>query len=226
MACSSPPPRLGQRAEQCQGIARLAIGVASRMVEVRNVPHAVEPDSKYTTYSHDETKEHPGSGFGSGNLIPSFPGAEPCSGAACRSWDSPVLSSTAAADTVVIMEPAKGLVVGDPILCVGCGRCELACTEFNLGKASPTLSRIKIGRHLNFGADAVSAWREGQGDWGDGLVVQELVQAVPPPGALRQCLPGGCHRPVAFDQRANGRSREVHGLPDLPGGLSLGDGFL
>ena len=41
---------------------------------------------------------------------------------------------------LIIMEQAQGLVVSDPMKCVGCGRCELACTEFNDGKAAPALS--------------------------------------------------------------------------------------
>src|SRR5208283_6014720 len=45
---------------------------------------------------------------------------------------------------LIIMDQAKGLVIADPTKCVGCRRCELACTEFNDGKASPTIARIKV----------------------------------------------------------------------------------
>ena len=86
-----------------------------------------------------------------------------------------------ATQPLIIMEQATGIVVADPIKCVGCGRCELACTEFNDGKAAPTLSRIKIDRNLNFGADDVFAWRRGRGNWGDGLVVQDLCKQCPHP---------------------------------------------
>lgn len=65
--------------------------------------------------------------------------------------------------------------------CVGCGRCELACTEFNDGKAAPALSRIKVGRNLNFGPEGILDWREGQGNWGDGLVLQDLCKQCPHP---------------------------------------------
>ena len=82
---------------------------------------------------------------------------------------------------LIIMEQAQGIVVSDPIKCVGCGRCELACTEFNDGKAAPALSRIKVDRNLNFGPEGVLAWREGQGNWGDGLVVQDLCKQCPHP---------------------------------------------
>ena len=52
---------------------------------------------------------------------------------------------------LIIMDKAQGLVVADPMKCVGCGRCELACTEFNDGKAAPKMSRIKIDRNLTSG---------------------------------------------------------------------------
>jgi Fe-S-cluster-containing dehydrogenase component len=82
---------------------------------------------------------------------------------------------------LIIMEKAQGLVVADPRKCVGCGRCELACTEFNDGKAAPALARIKVDRNLNFGPEGISAWREGRGNWGDGLVVQDLCMQCPHP---------------------------------------------
>lgn len=86
-----------------------------------------------------------------------------------------------AEEPLVIMDQAKGLVLADPTRCVGCGRCELACTEFNFGKASPALARIKISRNLNFGPDGNLHWREGHGNWGDGLVVQEFCKQCPHP---------------------------------------------
>jgi len=92
----------------------------------------------------------------------------------------PVLAQ-GATRPLIIMEPALGLVVAEPMKCVGCGRCELACTEFNDGKAAPAMSRIKVGRNLHFGPDGVSAWREGQGNWGNGLVVQDLCKQCPHP---------------------------------------------
>jgi Fe-S-cluster-containing dehydrogenase component len=82
---------------------------------------------------------------------------------------------------LIILEQAKGIVVADSMKCVGCGRCELACTEFNDGKAAPTISRIKVDRNLGFGHEAVLSWREGQGNWGNGLVVQDLCNQCPHP---------------------------------------------
>ncbi len=82
---------------------------------------------------------------------------------------------------LIIMEQAEGIVIADPITCVGCGRCELACTEFNDGKAAPALSRIKVDRNLNFGPKDVFSYRKGEGNWGDGMVVQDLCKQCPHP---------------------------------------------
>ena len=92
----------------------------------------------------------------------------------------PVLAR-GATKPLIIMEQAQGIVVSDPMKCVGCGRCELACTEFNDGKAAPALSRIKVDRNLNFGPEGLLAWREGQGNWGDGRVVLDLCKQCPHP---------------------------------------------
>lgn len=48
----------------------------------------------------------------------------------------------------IVLETAKGILICDPNLCVACHRCELACTEFNEGKADPRLARIKITRNV------------------------------------------------------------------------------
>ncbi len=92
----------------------------------------------------------------------------------------PVLAR-GATKPLIIMEQAQGLVVADPMKCVGCGRCELACTEFNDGKASPVLSRIKVSRNLDFGDRNVFAWRKGEGNWGNGLIVADLCKQCPHP---------------------------------------------
>lgn len=93
---------------------------------------------------------------------------------------SPSLVS-AADRPFIIMEKSEGLVIADPVVCVGCGRCEMACTEFNFGKASPSLSRIKVDRNLNFGRQGAMVWREGHGNQGDGLIVQDLCMQCPHP---------------------------------------------
>ena len=97
----------------------------------------------------------------------------------------------AGADTkpLIIVEQAKGIIVADPTKCVGCRRCELACTEFNDGKAHPTISRIKVNRNLTFGPKGVFAGERGQGSWGSGLVVQDLCKQCPHPVPCADACP-------------------------------------
>ena len=59
------------------------------------------------------------------------------------------------AQPYIILETPKGLIVGDPSLCVDCQRCEMACTEFNDGKNDPVLARIRIGRNIWYRATPV-----------------------------------------------------------------------
>lgn len=91
------------------------------------------------------------------------------------------LLAQGASKPLIIMEQAQGIVVADIVKCLGCGRCELACTEFNDGKAAPSLSRIKVDRKIRFGAGGITAWRDGHGNWGDGLIVQDLCLQCPHP---------------------------------------------
>ena len=90
---------------------------------------------------------------------------------------------------LIIMDQAEGIVIADPTKCVGCRRCELACTEFNDGKASPTMARIKVNRNLNFGAKGISGGQRGQGNWGNGLVVQDLCKQCPHPVPCANACP-------------------------------------
>ena len=120
---------------------------------------------------------------------------------------------------LIIMEQAQGMIVADPVLCVGCGRCELACTEFNDGKAAPSLARIKVDRNLNFGPLAPAIWRVGHGNMGDGLIIQDLCRQCPHPvpcANMSRKAPSS-YRP---EPRPGGGSGEMYGLRDVPPGLS------
>lgn len=88
---------------------------------------------------------------------------------------SPLLAG-AANKPLIIMEQSKGIVIADPTKCVGCRRCELACTEFNDGKAAPSMARVKVARNLNFGPKGAHTGQNGQGNWGNGLIVQDLCK--------------------------------------------------
>ena len=97
----------------------------------------------------------------------------------------------AAEAPVYYTEQAKGIVIGDPTKCVGCRRCELACTEFNDGKSAPSVARVKVARNLNFGPKGVFAGRRGQGNWGNGLVMQDLCKQCPHPVPCVLACPQG-----------------------------------
>ncbi len=137
----------------------------------------------------------------------------------------PVLAQGATAP-LIIMEQAEGLVVADTAKCVGCGRCELACTEFNDGKAAPSLSRIKVDRNLNFGPAGLLAWREGQGNWGNGLVVQDLCKQCPHPVPCANICPEDAIVVAPVGKARMVDLGKVHGLRGLPEGMPLGDDLL
>lgn len=110
--------------------------------------------------------------------------------ACMASWNYFGLGSATSAP-LIITEQAGGLVVADPTRCVGCRRCELACTEYNDGKSSPETSRIKVRRNLNFGPSGRYAGRPGDGNWGTGLIVQDFCKQCAHPVPCADACPNG-----------------------------------
>jgi len=92
----------------------------------------------------------------------------------------------------ILAANAKILVATFPSRCVGCRRCELACTEFNEGKANPVLARIQVGRNLLFGPQGVQlgTWR-GQGKFGNHRVIQDTCKQCPHPIPCQLACPQG-----------------------------------
>jgi Fe-S-cluster-containing dehydrogenase component len=90
---------------------------------------------------------------------------------------------------LIIMDQAAGLVIADSTKCVGCRRCELACTEFNDGKSSPTMARIKVSRNINFGPKGLRTGQSGRGNWGNGLIVQDICSQCPHPVPCANACP-------------------------------------
>lgn len=83
--------------------------------------------------------------------------------------------------TAIIVDNARGLLLADPSRCVGCMRCELACTEFNDGRAQPSLARIQVSRNINFGPEGPSAGARMQGAWGTGQFIPDTCRQCPHP---------------------------------------------
>jgi Fe-S-cluster-containing dehydrogenase component len=82
----------------------------------------------------------------------------------------------------VFAENALGMVIGDPSRCVGCRRCELACSEFNYGKAQPSISGIKVARNYNFGPRGIQLnFRRREGRYGNHRIIQDTCRQCPHP---------------------------------------------
>ncbi len=85
----------------------------------------------------------------------------------------------------------SGAMVQDPNLCVGCRRCESACTVRNDGKASAYVSRVKISRNLNYGVEGVSsAYALAYGQHGNFRIVAETCRQCGQPKCGDACPAG------------------------------------
>jgi Fe-S-cluster-containing dehydrogenase component len=99
------------------------------------------------------------------------------------------LLARAAQNPIIILEQAEGIIIADTTKCVACRRCELACTEFNDGKAKPSMARIKVARNMNFGPKGAYAGQNGEGNWGRGLIVQDFCKQCPHPVPCADACP-------------------------------------
>jgi Fe-S-cluster-containing dehydrogenase component len=109
----------------------------------------------------------------------------------------------AASPPIIILENSEGLVVADSTRCVGCRRCELACTEFNDGRAQPSMSRIKVSRNYNFGPRGQQAgFYRGMGDYGNFRMVQDTCRQCPHPVPCATACPNDA---IIADPKTNAR---------------------
>ena len=90
------------------------------------------------------------------------------------------------------VENATGMISADPTLCVGCRRCEVACTDYNEGKTQPSFARIKINRNYNFGPQGaqIGFWRS-EGTYGNQRIIQETCKQCPHPVPCMDACPYG-----------------------------------
>jgi Fe-S-cluster-containing dehydrogenase component len=102
-------------------------------------------------------------------------------------------SSTAdATPRQVYVANAQGMIVAEPSRCVGCRRCELACSEYNDGKSMPSIARIKVGRNYNVGPSGPSLGIARQeGNWGNHRIVQDVCHQCPHPVPCQLACPHG-----------------------------------
>lgn len=103
-------------------------------------------------------------------------------------------SSTAenATPRQVFVANAQRMIVAEPSRCVGCRRCELACSEFNNGKSMPSISGIKVGRNYNVGPSGptLGIGRQ-EGNWGNHRIVQDVCHQCPHPVPCQLACPHG-----------------------------------
>ena len=85
---------------------------------------------------------------------------------------------------------ATGLVVSDPTRCVGCRRCELACTEYKDGFSQPSMARLNVRRNWGFGPRGVQlGYFRGEGRFGNHRVIQDTCKQCPHPVPCQMACP-------------------------------------
>lgn len=103
---------------------------------------------------------------------------------------------------VKVWRTSSGAIVHDPNLCVGCRRCETACTIRNDGKASAYISRIKVSRNLNYGvAGVTAAYAEADGQLGNFRLVGETCRQCSHPACGDACPVGA----ITADKKTGAR---------------------
>ena len=122
---------------------------------------------------------------------------------------------------IIIIDNAKGLLLADPSRCVGCLRCELACTEFNDGRAQPSLARIKVGRNINFGPEGPVRRGSDAGRLGKRPVHSGHLPTVPSSRALRHSLSRERHQGRPGNRRPHRGHVRMRRLPPVPASMSL-----
>jgi Fe-S-cluster-containing dehydrogenase component len=109
--------------------------------------------------------------------------------AGCASANAGSASPTAAA-RVIFEANATGMILHQSTLCVGCRRCEIACTDFNLGKTQPSIANIKVNRNYTFGPQGAGLgfWR-GEGTFGNNRIIADTCKQCPHPVPCAEACP-------------------------------------
>ncbi len=90
----------------------------------------------------------------------------------------------ASAETYVT---AKGILISERNKCVGCQRCEMACTVMNDRKIHPHISRVKISRNFNYGEEISDNYRNEDGYFGNFLMTPETCKQCEDPKCASAC---------------------------------------
>lgn len=122
--------------------------------------------------------------------------------AAALLLDDLIRAGTVSAQSTVVLADAKGVIIADNHICVGCRRCELACTEFNRGKAQPYIANVKIYRNFNYGTSLDS----GEGQYGNFMIRQETCKQCKQPVPCASACPVGA---IQADTASGTNARKV-----------------
>jgi Fe-S-cluster-containing dehydrogenase component len=104
---------------------------------------------------------------------------------------------------LVIIENANGVLVSDATRCIGCCRCELACTEYHDGRSQPSIARIKVARNYNFGPRQQQAGTgRAMGQFGNLRIVQDTCKQCPHPVPCATACP---NEAIVLDAKTRAR---------------------
>lgn len=116
---------------------------------------------------------------------------------------SPSPTTTNAPKRVVYVPDAKMMVMHEPSKCVGCRRCEVACTAFHDNKVQPAISRVKVSRNFNFGPDGPRLGMDrGPGLYGNFRLIGETCLQCPHPVPCMTSCPSNA---IGFDAATGAR---------------------
>jgi Fe-S-cluster-containing dehydrogenase component len=86
---------------------------------------------------------------------------------------------------------AKWMVIQDSSRCIGCKRCEVACSLTHDNKISPNTSRIKVTRNWAYGPEGPKAGAKASGMFGDFRIIADTCLQCPHPVPCLTACPNG-----------------------------------
>ena len=112
-------------------------------------------------------------------------------------------SQSTATDATVFVPDAKMMVVHDPSRCVGCRRCEVACSLYHDDKISVAISRVKLSRNYNFGPEGPKVgYSQGEGIFGNHRLIADTCLQCPHPVPCMTACP---QQAIGVDPVTNAR---------------------
>jgi Fe-S-cluster-containing dehydrogenase component len=105
-----------------------------------------------------------------------------CTTTAGQTTTTPDPTTSIPVKPMTFVTNAKMMVIQEPSKCVGCRRCEVACTAFHDNKIQPNISRVKISRNFNFGPEGPRLGMDrGPGLYGNFRLIGETCLQCPHP---------------------------------------------